>query len=782
MKLTIDNRSCDLIPGQRIELHYDADDLCNVQSGVKGFAVRLRLPASKDNHRAFGFPGDPNAASRFNATVHQAVLTVEGARILAGQAVLLSTEKEPSDKEEWLVEIRGGISEWAVKASNEQFSTLDIPFSKRLTPTSITESWSDENPVRFFPVHYDRYTPELSSTELIAVERILSVDDYHPFLSLAAVVRAIFEEAGYKLRSNFFSSDFFQKLYMSGAWPSRDTEALRRNMDFFARRKTSAASTANNTGRVYASPFRSINSVGSFVETVNPNDTDESGETLTDVFSNNHCLTMRGGEPVFIPMTSLTVGFEYHIRYITAHRILSRTRLKGFDSVYLGDGTDVRTTLANRHVDRRESLKPYFQYRAIVFDHVPGDSYRITCTRNGTAGTAIGVFDTRSALVTTPVSTSIGKPVLLRKAAGSSIYTVYTGDWALYDGYIGETGQTEVEMTLRTNPVTVTPSAPKTFSGIYFYGAEEGMGFSLSRACTLRPDFSSAPGLDSLVSFRDVSRHDIRKRVVLDALQHLFNLRIYTHEPSRTVYVEPADDFFRLGQEVDWTDKIDLSQPVVLSDIAHEAERERTYKFKAADGAVSRSDTTLGQWRLVNTSAAAEQTAKSIVNPLFAPTASEAGHYANAPSALIMQVGDRDAGEASGRREFTPRIVRYRGMKPLPESERWGFPADGNSYPFAAFCSDDFTLGFEDRNGHPGLHRYYDTRAEQELRCQHITLNLRLEPHEIENLFHIGDSAPSIASTFRLRIGGEEIRCTLRRIEAYDPSSPSTRCVFTRLP
>ena len=42
--------------------------------------------------------------------------------------------------------------------------------------------------------------------------------------------------------------------------------------------------------------------------------------------------------------------------------------------------------------------------------------------------------------------------------------------------------------------------------------------------------------------------------------------------------------------------------------------------------------------------------------------------------------------------------------------------------------------------------------------------------------------APCIASTFLFRIGGEEIRCTLRRIEGYDPSAASTRCTFTRLP
>ena len=68
-----------------------------------------------------------------------------------------------------------------------------------------------------------------------------------------------------------------------------------------------------------------------------------------------------------------------------------------------------------------------------MFNHTEGNSYRLTCTVNGTAGHAIGEFDSRSALVTTPSGSTVTAPVLLCKAAGSTTYTTYTGDWALYD-------------------------------------------------------------------------------------------------------------------------------------------------------------------------------------------------------------------------------------------------------------------------------------------------------------------------------------------------------------
>lgn len=714
MKLTIDQIPCDLDPSQRIALDYDAQDLADVRSGNKGHALRLRLPATRTNDRIFGFAAEPYTGQRFNAAQHTAVLSDGEAKLLQGSVRLLSAAYD-SDPEGYLIEIRSGTSEWARQAAAEMFNTLGISFSGRLTPTMIRQTWTNNTPVKFFPVCRDEYTPELSSVELIPVERFLSVDDY---------------------------------------------------------------------------PYKSINSVGNFVETVNPNDQNDLGETLTDVFSNNHCFTVEDGEIVFRPMTSVTVAFEYHIRYITDHRILDRNRLKGIDSFYLGDGTEVQGALANRYADRRNSTKPAFQYRAIVFNHTEGNSYRLTCTVNGTAGHAIGEFDSRSALVTTPSGSTVTAPVLLCKAAGSTTYTTYTGDWALYDGYIGETGQTEVEMTVRTNPVTVTPTSPKTFSTIYFYGAEPGMKFSLSRQCTLRPDFTGAPGLNTPISFEDVARHRVRKWVVLDALRHLFNLRFYTDEETRTVYVEPADDFYRLGQTFDWSSRIDRSQPILLGDAAQDAERVRIYKYREADGAVTRLNATLeepfGQWRLVNDSAAAIDRERSLANPFFSPTVSETECYADAPSALVLRVGDRDASDTADRSSFTPRIVRYCGMQPLPAGERWGYPSTGDSYPLAAFHRNDpdngFTLCFEDRDGQQGLHRFYDTQAEQEKRCQHLTLHLRLEPCDIERLFQIQRLAPCIASTFLFRIGGEEVRCTLRRIEGYDPSAASTRCTFTRLP
>ena len=238
------------------------------------------------------------------------------------------------------------------------------------------------------------------------------------------------------------------------------------------------------------------------------------------------------------------------------------------------------------------------------------------------------------------------------------------------------------------------------------------------------------------------------------------------------------------------SDRSDFSQPVVLADIAPEIHASRTWGYQEGDGAVNRfnagAGSPFGEWSVRTDSYAAREGDQVLRNPLFRPTLSEAGHYANAPSAQIMQVGDRDDVQEDGT-NFTPRIVRFAGLHPLPAGERWGYPSGLAEYPLAAFhfpgdaATEGFTLCFEDRDGIRGLHHRYDRQAAQEATCQRITLSLRLAPHEFESLFTPGTGMPDLRSVFRLDTGGEEIRATLHAIESYDPQAASARCTFTRL-
>ncbi len=780
MELILDNQRCDLGSGAIRIPAFDMTRLADPDACREGRIVKIALPATPRNDTLIAFARDPHNVVRFNDTTHTATLTSDGATLLAGTARLLAA----SDNE-YLLEIREESTGWAHSITQRQFNTLGIDYTAQLTPSTVVESWTADTPVRFFPIHRDEYLATNNSDDLLPTEHILSVDDYHPFLHIATLVKQIFTEAGYRIKSDFLRSEFFRSLYMSGAYAARDTSAADNRMGFFARRLGDVSASADSAGRVYADPAAIYNTLGNIVDTATPQTLDAEGKPIPDLINNGGCFSQVNGAIRYTPLAEIAVGFEYHLRYTTEHRILSRTRLAGFDSLYLGAGSEMRFSLVNRYRDRRDNIAADFTYRAIVFDHTEGSRYRLTCTINGTAGNPCGDFAARSAAVTTP-SGELTDPILW--VMGTAGWEEYTGDWALYDGFVEERGETTIDLRIRTASEQLAPTAPKRFNQIYFFGAEQGMMLTLHKESSLRPIFHAGAGFGSTIRFADIACHNIRQSELLEALAHLFNLRFRTEEATRTVWIEPADDLFGSNPEADWRTKSDFSQPVVYEDRVLDIHALRTWGYRAGDGAVSRLEKEqgkdFGSWRVATTSQAALRGEKRLSNPLFAPTLNASGDLLSAPSALLMQIGDRDnIADVS----FTPRIVCYAGLHKLPKGEYWGSPSSEASYPLAAFhfAGDDqttgFTLCFEDRDGLQGLNRFYRRQALAEDCSQRITLSLRIAPHEYESLFTPDNGMPDICSVFRIDTGMGEVKATLATIGEYNPDTGIIRCTFNRL-
>ncbi len=94
--------------------------------------------------------------------------------------------------------------------------------------------------------------------------------------------------------------------------------------------------------------------------------------------------------------------------------------------------------------------------------------------------------------------------------------------------------------------------------------------------------------------------------------------------------------------------------------------------------------------------------------------------------------------------------------------------------------SDGFTLCFEDREGQTGLHRFYDGEEAVRDRGLRLRTTLRLTAREAAGLRgRSRDGLAGIDSLFRLRVGGEPVRCRLEAVERYDPQSGCARCRFT---
>lgn len=780
MELTIDSRAADLAATPAVP-RFDVDALSDLAALRDGRSLKITLPATARNLALFGHADHPNAAGVFNAAAHRASLSAEGVELFSGSVRLLEHSREGL-----AIEIREGAAEWVTAAARRRVEEASVEYSAVLSPTEVCRSWSDSSPVKFFPILRDTYPTHHSGGDLLPDDRLLSVDDYHPFIHLATLLERIFADAGYELHSDLFATRFFRSLYISGAYPARRIGALEQRMGFLAGRTGEATASASSTGRVYADPSALYNSVGNIVQTADRNAVDGDGNAMTGLYNNGNCFRVEQGRILFRPLTAVDAGFDYHLRYTTGHRILSRERLAGFDTIRLGPATRVAFRLANRYEDRRGGIVPNHSYRAIVFNHEAGATYRLTYTLDGVAGTYWAGFSARSAVVTTPAEGVVERPVMMHLVGG--VWRPYTGDWALYDGHIGERGETTVEVDLRSAAESLSASSPKRFDTIIFEGAEEGMELTLHKECSVRAHFQSSPAIGSAVAFKDVAVLGIRQIELLEAVAHLFNLRFHTDRPLHRVRVEPEGGFFGVN-EVDWSSRIELADGVGIVELAPENRERRTLCYLAGDGAVSRFESAegvrFGAWSFESGSAAAKTGGEERANPLFAPTLNAAAAGSQHPSALMLQVGDRDdtdAGEA-----FTPRIVGYLGLHPLPAGQRWPSPSEGAAYPLAAFhfAGDDaaagFTLCFEDRDGVAGLNRFHEPQYLRESCRERVRVRVRMEPHRYAALFIPDNGGAEIRSRFVLDTGRGRIWATLAAVGAYDPDEGVVECTFNRL-
>ena len=345
IRLLIDSVACDPIAGQPLTLAWSDEKLTDPEAGRSGETLTFELLPTAAVDALFGAECHLYGTGKFNAALHKGELLADGASLLSGSVRLLETLWRGGECR-YRVELRGGACGWAKQAAKQWFRELDVEYAGQLLPTDIADGWSDERPVKFLPVLRDRYEITNGSTGLQAPERLLSTDDYHPFLSLYALVQTLFDKAGYAVESAFMESPWFRSLYMSGAYASHDTRVQQQKMGFLARRKADGTTTANALGRVEANPFVTFNTVGNLVDAFSPQEIDETGATLTDAYSAGGCLRIENGELCFRPLTEVSAGFEYDLHYVTDYRIRSRTRLTGFDSVWLGEDADVRFELA----------------------------------------------------------------------------------------------------------------------------------------------------------------------------------------------------------------------------------------------------------------------------------------------------------------------------------------------------------------------------------------------------------------------------------------------------
>lgn len=768
--LLIDGTECPVVENDLQLPLFRASRLRSVAAWREGERVELGIESTAEMARLFGFAEQLHRDDDFNSTYHSAELYIDGVRVFEGVASLVGVERGVRTR--YHVVLRSGGDDWAEEAALTRLNATKLEAERRMTLGSICESWSDDGVVRMLPLCRDSY-PEADATGLLVPQRMLLSQDYHPFLSIKAIVESLVKSSGYTLCSNFFASPLASRLMLSGAYRGIETSEAYATMGFKALRTATHTATASQIGRVDAWGPAGGSYVGFLVDTVDPAAVDEAGNSCSEAYSTGGCFYFENGRPMFRPKREIRVAFDVHLRYTTDYRVASSKRLAGFDSIYLGNECRVNVDLVNRFIDMRDSVSSDILYKLFIFDYDAESSYRLEGA--GYITEAVSMVEFQAGFS--------GPTKLYVMPKDATAYVPYEGDWALYEGYVDTEGRRTVEVTIRTPYEVVTPTSPKVFNLIFFSGAEQGQQLTLHAGCSVTPIFGGTAGYGEFVGFKDVANHDISQAELLEAIVHMFNLRIYSHRPSRRLFIEPYDDFYA-GDEVDWRG-YQLDDEVVIEECSAESFMATTLGYQPSDGATSRitaeCDGEFGVWSTSHVNYAAKQSVDSRTNPLFSATATMAGLIGAAPSAEVMVAGDRDVVDADDY--VAPRIALYYGLASLPSDERWPGPVECDGYPLVAFhCpSRGESLCFEDRDGCRGLHRYYDNDLSEQRSRQYVALNLSLSASRYVALFDPDASGGNIRSRFRLRVGDNSSLFRLDEIVSYDAVKGLARCRFRRL-
>lgn len=781
MELYIDNQRADLDDRSVVSITLSVASVTDPEYERTGYTKSLSVPMTARNRQLLADSDQVAAADRFNYRRHAARIEHDGCVLLDGDIRLTDCEKATAGGR-YAFHIVGTGKQWADHAARNQLATLFPDYLVMVSNGMIGQSWTSDDAVKWFPVC--RLNRLRGGAGNGTVQRVLAAEDYHPFLRLNDLLHAIFREAGYTLESRFIDGAFFRSLYMSGNYLTRDASRLRQRMDFRAGRQAAGEARADALGFVYADPLRTANSVGNLVDAAQGVGT--GGEEL---FDNGGCFSLDGERVVFTPTEAVRVGFEYHLQYRIDYRIASRSQLVGFDRIYLGSGRMSLFGLANPYPDRREEFQAGYSYRCIIFGFVDGEAYRLVAERTTASGVeevVVAELASRTALVSTTRPGPYAQLRLDKRVSADGTFVPYGGEWGLYDGYVNETGSMQVDVTLRSVAEELSPGRPKYFDTIYLGGASEGMTLVLA-AATVRPVFLPHPTLGDQVTFADVAAHDVSRMAVVQAVREMFGLCFYTDEVSRTVYAEPRRDFYRDDVVVDWSDRLDVSQPVHVTDLRSQMPDVLAWEYQAGDGATAdfnrREGGHLGSWSVSLGNPWQQGEEKRCVNTLFTPSVGLTGTGLGAASAELVGAGEEQPDEEESL-NFPPKVVRFVGLVGLPAGERWGWPSFGTSYPLIAFHragEEGFTLGYEDRDGQAGLHAWWDGAVATCRDGVRLEAWIRLGADDIETLSRPNRLMRDFRARFRLRIDGEPCDWRLEEVCDYEPGAVSTKCIFTQI-
>ena len=228
----------DLVKFDDIPLTLSVDEFKNATEKVQSYSKSFSLPATKNNNKIFYNLFDVTVSVKdkvqtFNPLMQtKAKLSQDGIIIFEG-FLKLTDIKFVDDEPMYNVHLYSDVISLADTLKERSFKDLDfselehdytsdsieksfigeLPLVNQLNPNSFAYDGVDLNRTSVLKYPFIDYTGNLdvdgSSLQLNRLE-----DVFRPFINVKYLVDNIFDRAGFKYESNFFSHDKFTKLYM----------------------------------------------------------------------------------------------------------------------------------------------------------------------------------------------------------------------------------------------------------------------------------------------------------------------------------------------------------------------------------------------------------------------------------------------------------------------------------------------------------------------------------------------------------------------------------------
>lgn len=606
-------------------------------------------------------------------------------------------------------------------------SIKDIDFSK------YDEVYNKENQQynNFYVPNTFLGYPLINLGKLTKGETEWSIEDRYPSFNLKIILYNIFKNAGYSIESDFLDSDFFSRLYLT-------TDKIPE------RRKSELEPHKFN---VVKDPFLR----------------DSNGDVISDYTGSGvnqnyktYSIQLVENTVTKVPFLKDSIVSEQFILYSNTQIVeTDEDNEFHYNSQSGGVQTDNTNNLAGVY-DCQFLGKMSFEYKYSFYQ------------TNGTALLNVGLVRIRGNITNQSNYTILETREL----------TLGKQQYELIGSFVTES----YEVKPNDKYYFVVELVEKTGSGTVAGISPFGNSFSNKVYSTLT---------DGATVYIEDNIPDIKQRDLIADIRTMFNLYFYTDELSKTVYIEPRDNFYS-NTAIDWSSKLDSSKPKIISHLGDNLgdEIKFTYATDSNDKYINtieestNNNETLLSKIIDNTNKNAKDglTIKQTNN--FGTTYLGKG-IVTAQSSKIPYIGSEETFGTDIKKvtKWKPRILFHKGITNCNTGEYWKyegvdysyFPDYTINYQLPNYEKHFNSLDWNDKYYAKGLYsRYWANTIDTINNSRKVQLYLKLDALDILNL--------DFRTPIYLEENGDGHYYHLEQIHDYTPNAKgSFKCTLIKV-